>query len=104
MQLRLRGRDPCGGAAGEGVEGSDGGVEVVLAGVLDLVVGDAAEALDEEHDGGDAGAADLGGVVERAAGEAVGDARAHRLKLRERNVKAVIPRDDTGETAHGAGI
>src|SRR5689334_1841695 len=76
LQLRLRGRDPRGGAAGEGVEGSDGHLDVVLAGVLDLVVGDAAEALDEEHDGGDAGPADLGGVVERAAGEAVGGAAA----------------------------
>ncbi|HEV2804367.1 MAG TPA: hypothetical protein VGW57_05465 [Chthoniobacterales bacterium] len=37
----------------------------------DFVVGDALEALDEHHDGGDAGPGDFGGVVERAGGEAM---------------------------------
>ncbi len=41
-------------------------------GVFDFVVGDAVEGLDEEHDGGGTGAADFGGVVEGAGGEAVG--------------------------------
>jgi hypothetical protein len=39
--------------------------------VFDFVVGDAVEALDGHHDGGDAGAGDFGGVVERAGGEAM---------------------------------
>src|SRR4051794_26661284 len=74
LRLRLGRHDPRGGAAGEGVEGADGHLDVLLARVLYLVVRDAAEALDEEHDGRHAGAAGLGGVVERATGEAVGDA------------------------------
>src|SRR5256714_3360953 len=44
---------------------------MLFFGVLDFVVGDAVEALDEHHDGGDAGAGDFGGVVERAGGEAM---------------------------------
>jgi hypothetical protein len=46
---------------------------VLLFRVLDLVVGDAVEALDEHHDRGDAEAGDFGGVVERAGGEAMAD-------------------------------
>jgi len=39
--------------------------------VFDLVVGNAVEALDEHHDGGDAEAGDFGGVVEGAGGKAM---------------------------------
>jgi len=45
---------------------------MLFLGVLDFVVGDAVEALDEHHDGGDAETGDFGGVVERAGGEAMG--------------------------------
>ena len=41
--------------------------------ILDLVVRDAAEALDEEHDRRHARAGDLGRVVEGAAGQAVAE-------------------------------
>src|SRR5205085_9956779 len=53
------------------VEGGHGQFEVFFLRVLDLVVADAVEALDEHHDGGDAGAGDFGGVVEGAGGEAM---------------------------------
>lgn len=48
---------------GEAVEGGEGLFEVVFAGVFDFVVADAVEALDEHHDGGDAGHGDFGGIV-----------------------------------------
>ena len=60
------------GFEGEAFVGSDGEAEMLFAGVFDFVVRDAAEGLDEHHDGGDAGAGDFGGVVERAGGEADG--------------------------------
>ena len=44
--------------------------EMTFGSVFDLVVADAAQGLNEHHDGGDAGAGDLGGVVERAGGKA----------------------------------
>ena len=66
----LVGLDPLEGFEGEAFVGGDGKAEMFFAGVFDLVVGDAAEGLDEHHDGGDAGASDFGGVVERAGGEA----------------------------------
>ena len=64
--------EPRNGFGGEAVEGLDGEDEVFFFGVFDFVVGDAVEGLDEEHDGGGSGAADFGGVVEWAGGEAVG--------------------------------
>ena len=54
---------------GEFVESSYGHREMFFFGVFDFVVADAVEALDEHHDGGDAGAGDFGGVVERAGRE-----------------------------------
>jgi hypothetical protein len=57
---------PREGFGGEAVVGGDGEVEMVFAGVFDLVVADAAQGLDEHHYRGDAGAGDFGGVVERA--------------------------------------
>ena len=45
--------------------------EVVFAGIFDFVVADAAQGLHKEHNRGDAGARDFGGVVERAGGHAM---------------------------------
>ena len=64
------GAEPGEGFAGEAVEGGDGEVEVLLAGVFDLVVADAAQRLHEHHHGGDAGAGDFRGVMQRARGKA----------------------------------
>src|SRR5262249_4580546 len=44
---------------------------MLLARVLDLVVADAVQALDEHHHRGDAGAGDLGGIVQRPRGQAM---------------------------------
>ena len=56
------------GQLGEGLHGER---EVLLASVFDLIVTDAVERLDEQHDGGDAGAGDFGGVVQGAGGQAM---------------------------------
>ena len=45
---------------------------MVFAGVFDFVVANAAEGLHEEHNGGDAGAGDFGGVMQGAGGHFVG--------------------------------
>ena len=71
LQVSLQ---PGDGFGGEAVEGEDGKLEVVFAGVFDFVVADATEGLHEEHDRGNAGPRDLGGVVERAGGHAMGSA------------------------------
>src|SRR5437764_12822703 len=63
--------DPPKSLVGQLVESGHGQLEMLLFRVLDFVVGNSMEALDEHHDGGDAGAGDFGGVVERAGGEAM---------------------------------
>src|SRR6185503_19224919 len=67
----LRGRDVRDRLRGEAIERGDRELEVLGLRVLELRVREAAEALDEEHHGGYAGAGDLGGVVERAGGKPV---------------------------------
>ncbi len=47
---------------------------MLFQGVFDLVVADAVEALDEHHDGGDAGERDFRRIVEGAGGHTVGGA------------------------------
>src|SRR6478672_4491973 len=59
------GGDPGDRAVGEPVERRDGELEVLVAGVLELRVREAAEALHEQHHRRNACASDLGGVVER---------------------------------------
>src|SRR5205085_2688120 len=63
--------DPPNCLIGKRVEGDDSQFEMLLFRVFNLIVADAMEALDEHHDGGDAGAGDFGGIVERAGGEAM---------------------------------
>src|SRR3954449_6138233 len=67
----LSARDASDRLLGEPVEREHGELDVLLPRVLELRVREAAQALDEEHDRRDAGAGALGGVVERAAWEAV---------------------------------
>jgi hypothetical protein len=61
------GLDPSHRLVGQLIESDDGLLEIFFLGVFDFVVADAVEALDEHHDGGDAGARDFGGVVKGAA-------------------------------------
>jgi hypothetical protein len=63
--------DPSDRFVGEPIESRHGMLQVLFFRVLDFVVGDAVEALDEHHDGGDAEAGDFGGVVEGAGREAM---------------------------------
>jgi len=63
--------NPGDGFGGQPVEGLNAESQVVFASVFDFVVADAAQGLYEEHDRGNAGARDFGGVVERAGGHAM---------------------------------
>src|SRR4051812_41375226 len=65
------GLDPTDRFRRQRVERLHGHLEMLFLRVLDFVVGNAVEALDEHHDGGDAGPGDFGGVVEGAGGEAM---------------------------------
>jgi hypothetical protein len=55
--------NPFDGFFREFVERGHAHFQVLFFGVLDLVVTDAVEALDEHHDGGNAGSGNFGGVV-----------------------------------------
>lgn len=65
---------------------------MLFLGVLDLVVADAVEALDEHHDGGDAGEGDFRGVVEGAGGHAVGGAAGFMDRLAAEIDEVVVER------------
>ena len=67
---------------------ADRELEVLVARVLELRVREPAQALDEHHHRGNAGARDLGGVVQRARRQAVGDARRPRGTPRRRGRSA----------------
>ena len=67
--------DPVDRLRREPVERLHGELEVLRPRVLELRVREPAQALDEQHHGRDAGARDLGGVVQRAARQPVRGAR-----------------------------
>src|SRR4051812_47662066 len=66
------GGDPGDCAVGQPVERRDRELEMLVAGVLELCVGQAAEALHEQHHGRHTGAGDLGGIVEWPGRKAMG--------------------------------
>ena len=62
----------CQDLCGEPMQGFDGLDKVFCAGIFERVVAQAAQGLDEEHDGGDAGPGDFGGVMQGPGGKADG--------------------------------
>jgi hypothetical protein len=72
---------------------------MLFFGVLDFVVADAVEALHKHHDGGDAGAGDFGGVVQRAGGEAMGSGAGFGDGFVGERDKIFMKRDSFGRLA-----